>query len=317
MDVSKLPSPHRIVIGATAHAALAERLRAVRGDLEIRGKPYTDVTADDLSWADTYMGFKRPPLPTMGSVRWVHCTGAGVDAWLSPTELSRDVLLTRTSESFGPYIAEWAIARALAVRQHLLDLAEAQRRHEWKPREPGYVRGSRAVVVGTGDIGSSVARLFSALGAEVHGVSRSGRGDPDVFAATSNVSELRSLAATADWLIVTVPLTPETRGLISREVMSACRGAVLMNAGRGATVDEAAIPEALDAGWLAGAILDVFTVEPLPADSPLWDHPRVMISPHSSGPTTVDGAIDGFLECLSEIERGQMPGRAVDRDRGY
>ena len=317
MDVNRLPSPHRVVIGATAHAALAERLRAARGDLEIRGKPYTDVTANDLSWADTYMGFKRPPLPTMGNVRWVHCTGAGVDAWLSPTELPRDVLLTRTSESFGPYIAEWAIARALAVRQHLLDLAEAQRRHEWRPREPGYVRGSRAVIVGTGDIGSSVARLFSALGAEVHGVSRSGRGDRDVFTATSNVSALRSLAATADWLIVTVPLTSESRGLISRDVMSACRGAVLMNAGRGATVDEAAIPEALDAGWLAGAILDVFTVEPLPADSPLWDHPRVMISPHSSGPTTIDGAIDGFLECLGEIERGQTPGRAVDRDRGY
>src|SRR5918993_1386626 len=134
MDVSKLPdklpSPRRIVIGATAHAALADRLRAVRGDLEVRGKPYTDVTADDLSWADSYMGFKRPPLPTMGNVRWVHCTGAGVDAWLSPTELPRDILLTRTSESFGPYIAEWAISRALAVRQHLLALADAQRRHE-------------------------------------------------------------------------------------------------------------------------------------------------------------------------------------------
>jgi len=319
MDVTNLPlpRPRRVVIGATAHVGLSERLRALRGDLEIRGAPHTAVTADDLSWADTYVGFKRPPLPSMGNVRWVHCTGAGVDSWLQPTELPRDILLTRTSEPFGLYIAEWALARALAVRQHLLELAESQRRHEWKPREPGYVRGSRAVIVGTGDIGSSVGRLFAALGAEVHGVSRSGRGDPGVFASTSKVSELRSLAATADWLIVTVPLTSDTRGLISRDVMSACRGAVLMNAGRGATVDEAAIPEALDAGWLAGAVLDVFTVEPLPADSPLWDHPRVMISPHGSGPTTIDGAIAGFLECLGEIERGERPARAVDRDRGY
>ena len=317
MDVSNLPSPRRVVIGANAHAKLTEALHARRGDLEIRGAPYTDITSDDLAWADTYIGFRRPRLPTMGNVRWVHCTGAGVDAWLYPDELPRDILLTRTSESFGPYIAEWALARALAFRQQLLDLADHQRRHEWKSRDVGYVRGSRAVIVGTGDIGSHIARLFTALGVEVHGVSRSGRGDLGVFATVSRVPELRSLVATADWLIVALPLTSETRGLISRDVMSACRGAILMNAGRGAVVDEAAIPEALDRGWLAGAALDVFTVEPLPADSPLWDDGRVMISPHSSGPTTVDGAIAGFLECLGEIERGRTPTRIVDRDREY
>jgi len=315
--MSTLPTPRRIVIGAGAHDELAKRLRARRNDLEIRGSAYTDVTADDLAWADTYIGFKRPPLPTMGNVRWVHCTGAGVDAWLHPTELPRDILLTRTSESFGVYIAEWALARALAFRQQLVDLAESQRRHEWAARDAGYIRGSRVVIVGTGDVGIHIARLFSALGAEVHGVSRSGQGDPAVFASTATVSELRRLAATADWLIVTVPLTSETRGLIGRDVLSACRGAVLMNAGRGEVVDEALIPEALDNGWLKAAMLDVFAVEPLPNDSPLWDDRRVMISPHSSGPTTVDGAIEGFLECLDEIERGETPRRTVDRDREY
>jgi len=315
--VNDLPRPRRIVIGASAHAELAARLQAVRADFDVRGSQYTRVTADDLAWADTYIGFKRPPLPTMGNVRWVHCTGAGVDAWLHPTELPRDILLTRTSESFGVYIAEWALARALAVRQQLFSLAASQRRHEWANIEAGYIRGSRAVIVGTGDVGAHIGRLFAALGAEVVGVSRSGRGDPTVFASVSRVSELKRLAATVDWLIVTVPLTSDTRELIGRDVLSACRGAVLINAGRGAVVDEAMLPEALDKGWLSGAILDVFTVEPLPASSPLWDDSRVIISPHNSGPTTVDGAIVGFLECLAEIERGQMPTRAVDRDREY
>ena len=313
----KLPKPHRVVIGARAHAELAQRLRSLRSDLEIRGSSTGNVTADDLSWADAYVGFTRPQLPTMGSVRWVHCTGAGVDAWLYPNELSRDILLTKTSESFGVYIAEWALSRALAVRQQLLDLAECQRRHEWAPREVGYIRGSRAVVVGTGDVGSHIARLFTALGADVHGVSRSGWGDPAVFKSTSKVSDLGTIVARADWLVVTVPLTGETRGLISRDVLSACRGAVLINAGRGATVDEGAIPEALEKGWLAGAALDVFEVEPLPYTSPLWDDRRVMISPHISGLTTPEGAVAGFLECLDEIERGQLPTRTVDRDRGY
>ena len=315
--MTDLPKPRRILIGATAHAELSERLRAARADLEVRGKPYLTVTADDLAWADAYVGFKRPPLPTMGSVRWVHCTGAGVDSWLYPDELPREILLTRTSESFGLYIAEWALARALAFRQQILELAEHQRNHEWAPRDVGYVRGSRAVVVGTGDVGTHIGRLFAALGADVCGVSRSGRGDAGVFSSLSTVAEIRSLAASADWLIVTVPLTSDTRRLISRDILSACRGAVLINAGRGATVDESAIPDALDAGWLAGAILDVFEVEPLPADSPLWDDRRVMISPHSSGPTTADGAVVGFLECLAEIERGQIPARVVDREREY
>jgi len=315
--VSALPRPHRVVIGAAAHAELARLLHARRPDLEIRGAPSADVSADDLAWADTYLGFRRPPVPTMGRVRWVHCTGAGVDAWLHPEPLPRDIVLTRTSESFGPSIAEWALARALAFRQQLLDLADCQRRHAWAPREVGYLRGSRAVVVGTGDIGSAIARLFSAFGAEVHGVSRSGHGDPAAFASTSTVAALRDVAATADWLVVVVPLTSETRGLIGRDVLSACRGAVLLNAGRGAVVDEALLPEALDAGWLAGAALDVFAVEPLPADSPLWDDRRVMISPHMSGLTTDEGAIRGFVECLEAIERGELPARTVDREREY
>jgi phosphoglycerate dehydrogenase-like enzyme len=317
MSVNSLAKPRRVVIGASAHAELAARLRSLRTDLEVRGAPYTQVTADDLAWADTYMGFRRPPLPSMGNVRWVHCTGAGVDSWLYPTELSRDILLTRTSESFGVYIAEWALSRALAVRQQILDLAECQRRHEWKPRDIGYIRGSRAVVVGTGDVGSHIARLFSALGADVLGVSRSGRGDPAVFTSVSKVSALRELVPDADWLIVMIPLTSDTRGLVSRTIMSACRGAVLINAGRGATVAEAAIPEALDQGWLSAAALDVFSTEPLPNDSPLWSHPRVMISPHISGLTTNEGAITGFLECLTEIEAGRTPARVVDRDREY
>jgi phosphoglycerate dehydrogenase-like enzyme len=315
--MADLPIARRIVIGYREHAELAERLRARRPDFEIRGNTYTDLTADDLAWADTYIGFRRPPLPTMGNVKWVHCIGAGVDAWLYPTELLRDILLTRTSESFGPYIAEWALARALAFRQRLFDFDDAQRLHEWSPREPTYLRGSSAVVVGTGDVGSHIARAFAGLGVTEHGVSRSGRGDASMFASISSVSELERLVARTDWLIVTVPLTPETRGMIGHDILSACRGAMLINAGRGAVVDEALIPEALNRGWLAGAILDVFEVEPLPADSPLWDDRRVMISPHISGPTTIEGAIAGFLECLEEIERGRLPIRTVDRDRGY
>lgn len=131
------------------------------------------------------------------------------------------------------------------------------------------------------------------------------------------IDALPDLAGNADWLVLSLPDTPATRGLVSRDVLARCRGAVLLNAGRGTVVDEAAIPEALDAGWLRAAALDVFVTEPLPTASPLWSDRRVMISPHISGLTTIDGAASGFLECVESLERGEWPRWTVDRARGY
>jgi phosphoglycerate dehydrogenase-like enzyme len=171
--------------------------------------------------------------------------------------------------------------------------------------------------VGTGDVGAHVGRLFKALGCTVTGVSRTGQGDAAVFSAVQRTDALATAVAGAQWVILTLPLTPETRGMVNADVLRACAGAVLMNAGRGAVVDESALPQALAEGWISGAALDVFEVEPLPATSPLWDDPRVMISPHVSGLTTIEGAANGFLECLATFERGEVPKWVVDRDRGY
>jgi phosphoglycerate dehydrogenase-like enzyme len=275
------------------------------------------VTDDDLAWADTYVGFKRPPRPGMGNVKWVHCTGAGVDSWLYPTELPRELLFTKTSEPFGWMIAEWALSRALAFTQKLRAVEASQSRREWKDPGISFLRGTRAVVAGTGDVGSHIARLFAALGCEVTGVSRSGRGDPSVFASLHTTAALPEVVRDTNWLILALPLTTATRGLVDRSILAACRSAFLINAGRGAVVDESAIPEALDAGWLSGAALDVFQIEPLPASSPLWDDPRVMVSPHLSGPTTIDATVAGFVECVASLERGELPRWTVDRAREY
>ena len=307
----------RVVIGQATHVALSALIAARRPDLELRGALNSEVTADDLAWADAYIGFRRPPLPTMGNVRWVQSTGAGVDSWLQRPELPREIVLTRTPESFGPMIAEWALSRALAFVTKVPELAAAQREHRWAHPEIGMLRDSHAVVVGTGDVGSHIGRLFAALGCRVTGVSRTGRGDPAIFSAVHKSHALATVEAAANWLILTVPLTPETHGMVGEAVLSACRGTVLLNAGRGAVVQESLLPRALDAGWLSGAALDVFEEEPLPDTSPLWDDPRVMISPHVSGLTTLAGAADGFLGCLTIFERGDVPKWVVDRERGY
>jgi phosphoglycerate dehydrogenase-like enzyme len=306
-----------VVIGASAHADLAAMIRAARPELEVRGAPFMEITAADLAWADTYIGFRRPPAAhDMGAVQWVHSTGAGVDGWLGQG-LDAGILLTRSPESFGPMIAEWAVARVFAVQQQLVSLMDAQREQRWAPRDIARVAGTRALLVGTGDIGSHIAAAFTALGITVTGVSRTGQATHPAFRAVYTVDRLADLVADADWIVLSVPDTPVSRGLVSRAVLERCRGAVLLNAGRGAVVDEAALPDALDNGWLRAAALDVFVTEPLPSTSPLWGHPRVLISPHISGLTTVAGAAEGFLACAESLGRGVWPTWVVDRARGY
>ncbi|MEO7521827.1 MAG: D-2-hydroxyacid dehydrogenase [Gemmatimonas sp.] len=311
----------RIVVGANAHAELAAALLAARPGLEIRGARYTDISEADLEWGQCYIGFKRPPLPSMGNIAWVHCTGAGVDSWLDGATphgaLPSNILLTRTSESFGPRIAEWTISRALAFTQGIIPLYEAQRGRAWSPREPVLLSGSRVLIVGTGDIGTHAARLFKAFGCRVTGVSRTGGGDDAVFARCATVADLPGLVGDADWIVLAVPLTEATRGLFNRALLSRCAGATLINVGRGGVVEEAALPDALASGWLRGAALDVFETEPLPADSPLWSNERVIVSPHVSGLTTSEGVVRGFLECLDARSRGEMPAWTVNREIGY
>jgi D-2-hydroxyacid dehydrogenase (NADP+) len=316
-DDFQMYAARRAIVAGSMHAELARALGEEIPQVEFRGSTLEGITDGDLVWADTYIGFKRPPLPAMGNVRWVHCTGAGVDAWLYPVELPREILLTRTSESFGPMIAECALARALAFTQQIIQLAAAQRERRWEHRDVRFIRGTRALVVGTGDVGTHIARLFRALGATVAGVSRSERADRSVFGEAHGIDDLAALVGAADWLVLALPLTRETDGLITRDVLMRCRGAVLINAGRGAVVAEAAIPQALNAGALRGAALDVFTVEPLPASSPLWSDERVMISPHLSGPTTVTGAVAGFVESYRALRDGKRPPHGVDRAKQY
>ena len=294
---------------------LDDRLRAARPDLKIRAKDLDLIDEADLDWAHAFVGFRRPKPDGFGNVRWVHSTGAGVDAYTVPP-LGPGILLTRSSEDFGPDIAEWCVARALAVTQGFRAMERAQHGRSWSPEHPERLAGSQVVVIGTGQVGSAIARAFAALGCHVTGVSRNGRavgGVPTVAA----IGELDRLLPAARVVILAVPLTADTRGLMSRERMTRCRGALLMNVGRGALADEAALPGALDAGHLRAAALDVFAKEPLPADSPLWTRPDVDITPHIAGLTTIEGAALGFLECLSAIERGERPAWVVDQSAGY
>lgn len=308
--------PRKILIGYNIHDNLVAYLRQRRADLEYRSKPFSEVTNADMDWAEVFVGFRRPPITDWGNVRWIHSVGAGVDAFLFRAYLPEHVLVTRTSEPFGPQIAEYCLTRALMFTQQMRALERSQQARKWEPRFIEKLAGTRAVIVGTGEIGSEIAQRFRAMGCPVEGVSRSGSAN-GAFDAAHRIADLPKVAARANWLICALPLTEDTFHLVNAAVLDACREAVLINVGRGPVVDEKALIDALDGKRLQGAALDVFEVEPLPEDSRLWTHERVIASPHIAGLTTTAGAGDGFLECLRELERGKLPKWTVDRGRGY
>jgi phosphoglycerate dehydrogenase-like enzyme len=308
--------PKKVLVSDPLHEGLGERLAGRRPDLTIRERTPAMVSAADLEWAEVFVGFRPPKEGRWRELPWVHCIGAGVDAWAFRTGLSPDTLLTRTSEDFGPQMGEYCVSRALAVTQRLRHLEAEQKARSWKPRHPEQIRGTRALIVGTGTVGAGIARAFQGTGCITDGLSRSGRAR-EPFRRMRSIDGFADAVAGARWLVLACPLTEETFHLLNRDRLAACGGTYLISVGRGALVDEVALPEALDNKWLAGAALDVFEREPLPPDSPLWNREDVTISPHISGLTTVPGAAAGFLEVLADLESGRVPRLKVDAGRGY
>lgn len=222
-------------------------------------------------------------------LRWVHVAAAGVDTLMFDQLRDSDVVVTNARGTFDRPIAEFVATSVLAHAKLVHESAALQRARQWRHRETRTIVGARALVVGTGAIGREIARVLTALGMRVDGAgsrARAGRlegGDPD-FATIVDSAALADHVGEVDYLVNAAPLTDATRGLIDAQVFAALRpGAHLVNIGRGPSVVEAELLAALKTGRLDGASLDVFETEPLPADSPLWDAPGVVVSAHMSG----------------------------------
>lgn len=253
-------------------------------------------------------------------LRWVHTARAGVDNVLIPELVASDVVVTNSRGVFDGSLAEYVLGLVLAFAKDLPGTWERQRRAEWQHRETERVAGTTAVVIGVGPVGREIARLLRAVGVRVHGVGRTARrGDPDFGDVTAS-ADLAALLPDADWVVLVAPLTDATRGMIGAAELAAFRpSARLINVGRGGLVDEAALTDALRAGRLAGAALDVFAREPLPPSSPLWQLPGVLVSPHMSA--DVHGWRDElaavFLDNLRRWCAGEPLRNVVDKAVGY
>lgn len=308
--------PKRILVSHTLHEGLGDYLLDRRPDLTIRARGAAEITAEDVEWAEVLVGFRPPRSGPWRTLRWIHCIGAGVDAFAFRTGLAPDTLLTRTPEDFGPQIGEYCLARALAITQRLRPLEAEQRARSWNPKHPAQIRGTRLLVVGTGAVGQGIARAFLGAACVVEGISRTGA-FREPFGRVHAIANFAAAVQGVRWLALACPLTEATHHLLDRARLSLCDGVYLINVGRGALMQEELLPEALDRGWLGGAALDVFETEPLPSESPLWNRPDVTVSPHISGLTTIPGAGDGFLSALEAVEAGKRPVLAVELEQGY
>jgi phosphoglycerate dehydrogenase-like enzyme len=239
-------------------------------------------------------------------LRWFHSMSAGVDSPVFSTLLERGVRLTTSSGATAPPIAGTVMLYLLALGRDLPRWLRAQAAHEWAPSRFRDLDGQRIAVIGYGPIGQEIVRLATAFRMDPIVVRRSPHGDEPCPVRT--LDQIEDVVRDVDAVVVALPLTPETRGVISAEVLAAMRpSSVFVNIGRGELVDQSALTDALASGRLAGAGLDVFDPEPLPPDDPLWDLPNVIISPHMSGSS--DGAArrvaEIFLDNLGRFVRGE------------
>lgn len=268
--------------------------------------------------------FPRELLAEAPRLEWLHQWGAGADWLLEHPELAdKDFVLTNSAGVHAVPISEHVFAFLLAFARGFPPAMRDQLEARWRPQRQAdlfELHQKTMLLVGAGRIGARIAVLGSAFGMRVVAVRRDPSKDVEGAHEVHGIDDLDALLPGADFVVVTVPLTNETRGLFGAERFAAMKpSAYLVNIGRGGTVVEADLVAALQRGEIAGAGLDVFEEEPLPADSPLWAMPNVIVTSHYSGatPRYVERVLEIFLDNLRRYRAGEKLRNVVDRELGY
>lgn len=296
------------------------------------GMPLTRSAEDERRWraclarADVMFDFDYTNLDGLTAlapnVRWIQATSAGIGELLVRTGLIHSsIAFTTASGIHATPLAEFVLLAMLAFVKDMPRLVREQAAHRWERYCGRELRGATVGIVGLGRVGREVTRACRALGMRVVATKRTpAAGTVEGVDLFVSLPRILTVLQQADFLVLACPQTPETAGLLGeREIRSMKRGAVLINIARGAVVNEPALIGALQDGHLGGAALDVFSHEPLPGDSPLWDMPNVYVSPHSASTAEIENAklADLFCENLRRYLRGAPLLNLFDRERLY
>jgi phosphoglycerate dehydrogenase-like enzyme len=255
-------------------------------------------------------------LPGLSRLRWVQLTWAGVERMLDPA-LRRDYVLTNIRGVFGPLMSEYVFSYLLMHERKSLTRLEAQRERRWDTTLPGTLQGKTLGLVGVGSIGAHLAATAKHFGMTVRGYTRATADCPQVDQYFHG-DRKQAFATGLDYLVAVLPNTPGTRRLVDAEMLAALpRHAVVVNVGRGDTIDTSALIDALEQKRLAAAVLDVFEEEPLPESHPLWRTPGVFITSHTAAPSFPSDIVGVFADNYRRYARGEALRYQVDFERGY
>jgi phosphoglycerate dehydrogenase-like enzyme len=292
--------------------------RIVRVSSVAELEPHLDELEIVFAW-----NFDRATLldvvPRAPRLRWIQSISAGVEEFSRPVLTEHGVVLTSAAGVYDPGLAESVLGFLLVLSARILEDARLSP-GEWPSERTALLRGTTALIVGAGMIGTETGRLLRSVGVRVRGIARSPRAPDDVFERIGYAGDLLSELAEADHVVNVLPRTAGTERMFDAAAFAAMKPtAFFVNIGRGATVDEAALIDALATGEIGGAALDVFEVEPLPADSPLWTMPNVLVSPHRAGdhegwPRDV---VALFADNLRRYLAGEPLRNVVDVSLGY
>lgn len=314
----------------TIPAWFSERLRqSFPGTEIVHLNGYAEIE-QQLPDAEALMTWSlRPEQFTLAyKLRWIHSPAAAVHQLMFPELISSDVILTNAREVHGPVVAEHVMALIFALAKRIPHAVRLQLQHVWGQRAlweshppPREISGATLGLVGLGSIGREVARRASALGMRVIAVrEHPEKGSPENVAQVYSSAQLDEMLSQSDYVVLAAPTTAATRGLINSQRLAAMKpDAHLINVGRGPLIDDSALIEALRGHKLAGAGLDVFDEEPLPADSPLWDLDNLLITPHTAGLT--EKLWERHYALMSENLRRYLAGQPllglVNKQEGY
>jgi phosphoglycerate dehydrogenase-like enzyme len=339
-----MSNPVEVLITLPFEEPLISRIKDVSQRVHlnlVKARKPEDIPAE--TWAKTEVLYTNTVLPApeqAPQLRWIQFHWAGVDHAISNPLLTRPGLVaTNLSGASASQMGEFAVLMLLAVGHNIPVLASLQQRAEWPSSRweqfrPVELRGSTLGIIGYGSIGRQTARLLQNFGVRILATKRDAlhpddpgfiveeTGDPqgDLVHRLYPPQALRSMLKECQFVLVAVPLTPQTRGMVGKEELAALpAGACLVDISRGGVVEHAALVEALTNGHLRAAALDVFPEEPLPADSPLWKLPNVILTPHISGFSSAydERAVDLFIENLNRYLAGLPLFNRIQPELGY
>lgn len=309
----------RLLIAEADHATYAELLRQAVPELELHGSADPAELARWAASCPLWLG--QPDLLAAVLRRghqpqWLQSTWAGITPLLAD-DLPQDYRLSRAVGIFGQVMAEYVLCHLLAHERQLFARLAAQVEQRWEKRLPRSLAGRRVLIVGTGDIGQSVAQFLAPFGVELYGVASQARVQAP-FVAVGGLDALPRLAGEADYLVNLLPDTPATRDIYDAALLARLKpSALLINAGRGVALVDADLVAALEQGRLAGAVIDVCRQEPLPPGHPFWTAPHLLLTGHSSAPTEPRLMAQLFLDNLARYRAGRELRGTVDFSRGY